>query len=101
MIPLIFLVGMLSAGELADKLSHGWPSSEWMLSGDDYSVLRWSGPERKPTEAEIRAVELPKRYRAFLRLPSGAVLVEHRGKGWTSADISFLKAQGYVVEEVR
>jgi|TARA_R110000851_G_scaffold243072_1_gene395725 hypothetical protein len=43
-----------------NKLSHYFPNNEWAwMSEGDYATLQWFGPDEKPTEAELDALEWP------------------------------------------
>jgi hypothetical protein len=41
--------------DYAAVLTANYPDAEWMLEGDTYDGLTWSGPGDQPTQAELDA----------------------------------------------
>lgn len=86
----------------AELVAAGFKVRHVITSGGRTTVSLENAETKDPAPVvKAHVPQAPKRFIARLTLPSGAVLVEHRGSGWTPADIAFLKAQGYDVKEAK
>jgi hypothetical protein len=75
--------------DIAFTLVNEWPSSKWVLEGDDYSGLTWLSDDDKPTQDEIVAA-----------YPAAKKKAEDAASAKAAAKASALSKLGLTAQEV-